>query len=67
REMTQCKMISDRRSFPMGPQKNSRAWDVTFTSGIIRQGDGKAMLYTGLSDCECGEAEIDDPFIEYEI
>ena len=40
--------------------------DVLFTGGMIRHGDGKATLYTGVSDCESWRAEIPDPFAEFE-
>lgn len=40
--------------------------DVLFTAGIVRHGDGKATLYTGVSDCQAWCAEIDDPFAAFE-
>ena len=66
RKMTQVKIICSRDCFPEGPYKNIRLKDVTFTSGIIRLGGGKAMLYSGLSDCQAGRILIDDHFDEYE-
>lgn len=66
REMTQTKIICSRECFPEGPFKHERLKDVTFTSGIIRNGDGTAILYSGLSDCQIGKAIIPDPFLEYE-
>jgi hypothetical protein len=66
RMMTPVKVIAARECFPEGPQKNSRAKDVCFTSGLIRLDNGKAMLYSGLSDCEEGCILIDDPLLEYE-
>ena len=66
RKITQVKIIGSRECFPDGPQKNPRAKDVTFTSGIERLANGKALLYAGLSDCQEGCVEIDDPLIEYE-
>lgn len=64
--MTPVKIIASRDCFPDAPQKNPRAYDVCFTSGIIRQGNGRALLYTGMSDAFEGELEIEDPFAEYE-
>jgi hypothetical protein len=66
RRMTQTKVIAARDDFPPGPQKNPRAMDVVFTSGIERLGSGRALLYAGLSDCREGVLEIEDPLDEYE-
>lgn len=66
REMSQTKIICSRDCFPEGFSKYERLKDVTFTSGIIRNGDGTATLYSGLSDCHIGKAVIPDPFLEYE-
>ncbi len=65
-KMTPVKIIASRECFPDSPQKNPRAYDVCFTSGILRQGNGRALLYTGMSDAFEGELEIEDPFDEYE-
>ena len=32
----------------------------------IRQNDGTALLYAGLSDCEVGVVRIPDPFTAFE-
>ena len=66
RACTQTKIIAVRDCYPKGPQKNARTADVTFTSGIIRLGGGKARLYAGLNDCETGTVLIEDPLDEYE-
>jgi hypothetical protein len=66
RRMSQVKVIAAREDFPGGPQKNARAMDVAFASGIVRLGNGRADLYTGLSDSQEGVLEIDDPFTAYE-
>ena len=65
-KMTDVKIIGSRNCFPKGPQKNTRTEDVVFTSGIIRNNDGTAVLYGGLSDCQIGKTTIPDPFLEYE-
>lgn len=65
-ELTQTKIIGTRNCYPIGPQKNARTADVTFTSGIIRLDNGKAELYSGLNDCEVGKIIIEDPLTEYE-
>lgn len=66
RSVTDVKVIAARDDFPPGPQKNPRAMDVAFTSGIVRLGGGKAELYSGLSDCREGVLSIADPFNAYE-
>lgn len=66
RQMTPTKIIGSRDCFPPGPSKAPRLQDVTFTAGIVRHGDGTATLYTGLSDCQVGRLEIEDPLQEYE-
>jgi hypothetical protein len=63
---TAPKIIADRSCFPDAPPKQPRLADVTFTSGIVRLGGGKAMLYSGLSDACEGRILIDDPLLEYE-
>lgn len=66
RDVTQTKVIAARDCFPDGPTKIPRTADVTFTAGLERLGNGKAMLYAGLSDCQVGRLEIDDPLEDYE-
>lgn len=66
RRMTPTKIIADRACFPDGPAKEPRLRDVTFTAGIVRNDDGTADLYTGLSDCQVGRLRIEDPLSEYE-
>jgi hypothetical protein len=65
-KMTPTKVICCRDCFPKGESKKPRLSDVTFTSGIIRNTNGTATLYTGLNDCEVGKITIDDPLNEYE-
>lgn len=65
-KFTQNKIIITRDCFPEGPAKSPELEDIIFTSGIIRKQDNKAVLYTGLSDCQVGRAVITDPFLEYE-
>lgn len=64
--VTPVKVIGCRDCFPAGGEKKIQTRDVTFTSGIVRREDGKALLYAGLSDCDAGCMLIDDPLLEYE-
>lgn len=66
RRITQNKMIVSSDCFPAVEKKRFDLGDVTFTSGILRQNDGTAHVYTGLSDANVGFAVIPDPFTEYE-
>ncbi len=62
REYTPMKMIGSRSIFPNGPSKRSTLCNVVFSGGLVRHANKRATLYCGLSDCECGQIEIDDPF-----
>ncbi len=55
-------IIAERSVFPAGPSKRPDLHDVVFSSGLVRQGNGTALLYAGLSDCEVGAVCISDPF-----
>lgn len=63
---TPMKIIAERSDFPEGESKRPDLVDVIFPGGIERRPDGKAILYTGLSDAEAYQLLIDDPFLEYE-
>jgi len=58
-------IVAGRTEFPPGPSKRPDLNDVLFTARIIRNQDGTATLYTGMSDCEAGCANITDPFINF--
>lgn len=66
RELTQNKLIVSRDCFPDAEAKRFDLGDVTFTSGLVRLGDGTVRIYTGLSDAHVGSAILPDPFAEYE-
>ena len=66
REATPLKIIASRDMFPDGPAKRLDLEDVLFSGGIVRNGDGTATLYSGVSDAEAHRIVIDDPFLEYE-
>jgi len=61
------KIIAKRDFFPAGAAKRPDLVDVVFTGGLLRNGDGTARLYAGLSDAEAAWVSIPDPFAEYEI
>jgi len=66
REISPVSVIGSRDCFPDLDAKRPNLKDVCFTSGIVRNGDGTAVLYSGLSDCREGCILIDDPFVRYE-
>lgn len=59
-------IVAGRADFPPGPSKRPELKDVLFTAGIKRNKDGTATLYTGMSDCQAGCAQIADPFLSFE-
>ena len=65
-ETTDMNIIISRDCFPYFEPREERLSDITFTSGIVRNSDGTAKIYAGLSDSAVGSAIIKDPFIEYE-
>lgn len=66
RQSTPIKLLAERSMFPDGPAKRPDLQDVLFSGGMIRMEDGKARMYTGVSDAEAHVLIIDDPFLEYE-
>lgn len=63
---TPPKVIACREHFPSAPAKRPGLEDVIFSGGLVRNGDGTAWLYAGLSDAAAGRTLIGDPFEEYE-
>jgi hypothetical protein len=55
-------IIATRQDFPPGESKRPDLNDVVFAGGLVRQPDGTAWLYAGLSDAEAGRVLIPDPF-----
>jgi hypothetical protein len=66
RKRTPMKIICERSDFEQGAAKRLDLIDVVFVGGLVRNHDGTATLYTGLSDAEAHYAIIEDPFVEYE-
>lgn len=63
---TAPEIIASRSDFPDGPAKRPDLVDVMFSGGLVRQPDGTAVLYAGLSDTEAGCVLLPDPFAKYE-
>ncbi|WHY19751.1 DUF1861 family protein [Paenibacillus sp. G2S3] len=66
-ETTPIKIIAARSDFPIGPGKRPELSDVIFSGGLIRLGNGRAVLSVGVSDAEAYQIDIPDPFCEYEV
>ncbi|QHW32827.1 DUF1861 family protein [Paenibacillus rhizovicinus] len=56
------KLIAERSRFLPGPSKRPDLEDVVFSGGLVRQADGSAVLYAGISDADAQRIVIDDPF-----
>jgi hypothetical protein len=59
------KIIATRKNFPITEAKNSKLEDIVFPGGLVRNKDGTATLYVGLSDTSAGSITIPDPFLEF--
>ncbi|WP_340397258.1 DUF1861 family protein [Paenibacillus sp. FSL E2-0202] len=64
-EAKELKIIGTRPCYPAGPAKRPNLIDCAFTAGIVMREDGKADLYSGISDAEAGRIVIDYPFEGY--
>ncbi|MFA5773552.1 MAG: DUF1861 family protein [Candidatus Paceibacterota bacterium] len=60
-------IIATRKNFPNGKAKRPELDDIIFPGGLIRNGDGTAILYAGLGDAETGRITIKDPFEEIRL
>lgn len=64
-ERTPPKIIAARNCFPPGPPKRPDLVDIIFSGGLVRNGDGTATLYAGISDAEGARIDMPDPFASY--
>ncbi len=65
-EFSDIELIAVRSQFLPGPSKRSDLVDVVFSGGLVRNSDGTADLYAGISDAEAQKLTIVDPFLKYE-
>ncbi len=65
-EKTPLTIIATRSDFAPGPAKRADLQDVIFSGGLVRQPDGSAWLYTGISDAAAHRLRIADPFLAAE-
>ncbi len=66
-DYTPMKMIAVRANFQDGPSKRPDLKDVIFSGGLIRQGNGRAELYCGVSDVQGHKITIEDPFESFQL
>ncbi|WP_274364370.1 MTP-1 family protein [Paenibacillus thermotolerans] len=60
---TPIRLIAQRSDFLPGAAKRPDLEDVVFSGGLVRQPDGTADLYAGISDAEAHRITIPDPFL----
>jgi hypothetical protein len=60
------KIIATRADFPPGPTKRPELEDVIFSGGLLRNLDGTAVLFAGISDAWAARITLPDPFLKYE-
>ncbi|MFK9094333.1 DUF1861 family protein [Bacillus salipaludis] len=65
-EFSDIKLIATRSHFLPGQAKRPDLEDVVFSGGIVRNTDGTAVFYAGISDAEAQRITITDPFLQYE-
>lgn len=65
-EHSKIRIIARRSDFSDGAFKRPDLQDVLFSGGLIRLGNGRARLYTGVADAEAHMMEIEDPFEKFE-
>lgn len=65
-EYTPMGLIGIRANFAEGGAKRPDLEDVIFSGGLVRNQDGTAVLYCGVSDAEAHRKTIQDPFMEAE-
>nr|WP_245683838.1 DUF1861 family protein [Vulcanibacillus modesticaldus] len=65
-EHTKLNIIAERNNMREGEAKRPDLVDVLFSGGLVRNKDGTATLYTGVSDVEAQRITICDPFLKYE-
>lgn len=65
-EFSDIRLIAVRDEFLPGVSKRPDLKDIVFSGGLVRNSDGTANLYVGLSDAEAHHMTMADPFIPFE-
>ncbi len=66
-QYTDMELIAERSEFLPGEAKRPDLVDVVFSGGLVRNKDGTADLYAGISDAEAQRLTIRDPFLKFEL
>lgn len=66
-EFSDMELIATRGHFLPGPSKRPDLADVVFSGGLVRNTDGTAEFYAGISDAEAQNITISDPFLKFEV
>lgn len=66
KDFSNVELIAIRDQFLKGPSKRPDLIDVVFSGGLVRNENGRAVLYAGISDAEAQSIEIQDPFVQHE-
>ncbi|MCL6443562.1 MAG: DUF1861 family protein [Alicyclobacillus sp.] len=61
-EASHIQVIAERACFPSGKAKRPDLDDVVFSGGLVREGNGTAVLYAGVADAEAHRLVVPDPF-----
>ncbi|PYZ94663.1 hypothetical protein CR194_03795 [Salipaludibacillus keqinensis] len=65
-QFSDLQIIATRADFLPGESKRPDLASVVFSGGLVRKSNGKAELYSGISDAEAQNIVIEDPFSQYE-
>jgi hypothetical protein len=66
RRHSPIRIIAQRSFFPTGASKRPDLVDVVFSGGIVRDGNGSASLFAGISDAAAAVVKLPDPFLHFE-
>ncbi|WP_082233182.1 DUF1861 family protein [Halobacillus massiliensis] len=61
-QLTDMKIIAERKDFPKGAAKRPDLTDVLFSGGLLFLENGDAELYVGVGDAEAHKAIVPHPF-----
>lgn len=67
RAASPIQLIAERDDFLPGPAKRPDLVDVVFSGGMIRNDDGTALLFAGVSDAGAQMLRMLDPFLPFEL
>ncbi|RNA66640.1 DUF1861 family protein [Alteribacter keqinensis] len=65
-DFSDIRIIARRSDFLEGDAKRPDLADVVFSGGIVRNENGTADLYAGISDAEAQRITVPDPFLTFE-